>query len=151
MLKDLLDALKETIELAQDLACDLPLVYSYIGQLLALPLVRRIVHFKDLLEISKPQIELNNGERILKNVFKSIEQHHSQAILIQLYNEANINFQQFLENESASLNDFVKENVSFFFFFNNDDLLIFFSIRNLITSFKRKQQMKWRKQVLVKL
>lgn len=117
MLKDLLDALKETIEGAQDLACDLPLVYNYIGQFLALPFVRRIVHFKDLLEISKPQIELSNGERILKNVFKSIEQHHSQTILIQLYNEANINFQQFLENKSASLNDFVKENVSFFTIF----------------------------------
>lgn len=111
MLRDLLDALKETIELAQDLACDLPLVYSYIGQLLALPLVRRVVHFKDVLEISKPQLE-TNGAIILKNVLNVIEQKHDKEILSKLFNESNVDFQQFLEH-SLPLNEFMKENVRF--------------------------------------
>jgi translation initiation factor 4G len=129
MLRDLLDALKETIQLAKDLACDLPFVYSYIGQFLALPLVRRLVQFKDLLQISKPPIESNNaesinkeeeeeesnnGEQILKNVFKTIEQQFDKQTLTLLFNEANINFQSFLENDSASLIEFLKENVSIF-------------------------------------
>lgn len=116
MMRDLLDAFKETIELAQDLACDLPLVYNYIGQLLALPIVKRMVHFKDLLEISKPlqnntSDENNNAEKVLKNIFKIIEQQHSKDVLSQLYNDANINFQLFLESESTSLEEFMKENV----------------------------------------
>lgn len=111
MLRDLLDALKETIELAQDLACDLPLVYSYIGQLLALPLVRRVVHFKDVLEISKPQLE-TNGAIILKNVLNVIEQKHDKEILSKLFNESNVDFQLFLEH-SLPLNEFMKENVRF--------------------------------------
>jgi hypothetical protein len=111
MTKDLLDALKDTLELAQDLACDLPLVYNYIGQLLALPLVKRILQFKDLLNISKSQIEeFGNGETILKNIMKVIEQNHGKNALVQL-NDANIDFRMFLNKES-NLDDFLKENVS---------------------------------------
>lgn len=109
MVKELLDAMKEIIELAQDLVCDLPLVYSYIGQLLALPLAKRIIYFKDLLEISKSQIETNNGEIILKNVFRIIEQQHGKDSFLQLYNEANIDFQMFLDQETP-LNDFLNAN-----------------------------------------
>lgn len=113
MLRDLLDALKETLELAQELACDLPLVYSYIGQFVALPLVKRIILFKDFLEISKPQIECGNGEQILKNTFKIIEQKFSKEQLIQLYNEANINFESFIDTASNTWSSFVKDNVRY--------------------------------------
>lgn len=121
MTRDLLDALKETLELAQDLACDLPLVYSYIGQFIALPLVKRIISFSDLLEISKPQIECKNGEQILRNTFKVIEQKFSKETLIQLHSEAaNINFESFVDTESNTWNSFVKENVSVLFDMNVD-------------------------------
>lgn len=114
MTRDLLDALKETLDLAQDLACDLPLVYSYIGQYVALPLIKRIIGFKDFLEISKPQIECKNGEKILKNTLKTIEQKFSQETLVELYNESNINFESFFELKSnLSLSSFLKENVSY--------------------------------------
>lgn len=107
--KDLLNALKEIIELAQDLVCDIPLVYSYIGQLVALPLVKRIIYFRDLLDISKTQIEMNCGEVILKNVFQIIEQYHGKDSLFQLYSEAKIDFKLFL-TEEQKLNDFLNTN-----------------------------------------
>jgi translation initiation factor 4G len=112
MTRDLLDALKETLELAQDLACDLPLVYSYIGQFVSLPLVKRIIGFKDFLEISKPQIECKNGEKILKNVLKAMEQKFGKDSLIQVFKEANINFEAFLDTECNNWDKFLKENVS---------------------------------------
>ncbi|KAG5682138.1 hypothetical protein PVAND_011512 [Polypedilum vanderplanki] len=109
--KDLLDALKETIELAQDLACDLPLVYNYIGQFLALPLTKRIISLKDLYDISKSQIdEFSNGEVILKNVFKIIDARHGKDALSQLYCEANTNLQLFLDTANTQLSEFLKEN-----------------------------------------
>lgn len=110
VIKDLLDALKEIIEFAQDLVCDLPLVYSYIGQLIALPITKRIFDFKDLLNISKSQIEVNNGEVILKNVFRIIEQQHEKDALLQLYNESNVDFQMFLD-QNTQLKDFLNSNV----------------------------------------
>lgn len=113
MSRDLLDALKETLELAQDLACDLPLVYVYIGQFVAMPLVKRIITFNDFLEISKPQIECMNGEKILKNTFKVIEQKFKKETLQQLFTEANINFELFLNSDNSSLIEFLKKNVSF--------------------------------------
>jgi hypothetical protein len=114
MTRDLLDALNNTIELAEDLFCDLPHVFSYIGQFIALPLVRRLFQFSDLLKISKPQIERENGERILKNVFKMIEQQFDKQTLTSLFNETDINFQSFLKNDIDSVSKFMKENVSIF-------------------------------------
>lgn len=113
MTNHLLEALQDTIELAQDLACDLPHVYSYIGQLLALPLLKRIVQVKDLLMMSKMEIEANNGATILKNVFKIFEQKYEKEGLTQLYNEADVDFQLFLGSE-MNLSDFLKENVRYF-------------------------------------
>lgn len=110
MTRDLLDALKETLELAQDLACDLPLVYSYIGQFVALPLVKRIIGFKDFLEISKPQIECGNGEKILINTLKIIEQRFSKETLLQLHKEANICLGSFLNADRLAI--FLTENVN---------------------------------------
>lgn len=120
MTKDLLDALKEIIELAQDLVCDLPLVYNYIGQLLALPLMKRILYFKDLLDISKSQEVFNNGEIILKNVLKTIEQKHGENSASILYNEAkeaSVDFQMFM-NDGTLLNEFLNANVGVYFFTN---------------------------------
>jgi translation initiation factor 4G len=109
---DLLEALKEIIDAAQDSSCDLPHVYTYIGQLLALLLLKRIVHFKDLLEISKTEIEGNNGATVLKNVLRVFETKYDKPALTQLYQEAGCDFQQFLDSETK-LGEFLKENVSF--------------------------------------
>ncbi|CRK98546.1 CLUMA_CG011897, isoform A [Clunio marinus] len=106
---DLLDALKETIDLAKDLVCDLPHVYSYIGQLLALLMLKRIVQFEDLLVMSQSEIEANNGGTILKNVFKVFEQKYEKEGLRQLYQESKIQFQEFL-GDDTQLCDFLKEN-----------------------------------------
>lgn len=112
MTSDLLEALQETFELAQDLACDLPKIYCYIGQLLALPLLKRIVQLKDLLKMSSLEIEANNGATVLKNVLKVFEQKYGNESLLQLYNEGDVDFQLFLESETK-LSDFLKENVRF--------------------------------------
>lgn len=112
MTKDLLEALQDTLELAQDLACDLPHVYTYIGQLLALPLLKRIVQVKDLLAMSNKEIEANNGATILRNVFKIFEQKYEKEGLSQLYSEAGIDFQMFLDSDTK-LSEFLQENVSF--------------------------------------
>lgn len=111
MTGELLQALKETFELAQDLACDLPKIYCYLGQLLALPLLKRIVHCKDVLAMSKNEIEADNGSTVLKNVFKVFEQKYQKEGLSQLYNEAGVDFQLFLDKETK-LGDFLTENVS---------------------------------------
>lgn len=135
MTKDLLVALQEIFEVAQDLACDLPKIYNYLGQLLALPLLRRIIQVKDLLEMSKLEIEVKNGATVLKNVFSVFEQKYQKESLIQLYKEAGIDFQLFLDEETK-LADFLKENVRnktkknfqrhnqlIFFYFQNFDYL----------------------------
>jgi translation initiation factor 4G len=111
MTADLLAALQDTIELAQDLACDLPKIYCYLGQLLALPLLKRIVHLKDLLTMSKLEIEANNGATVLKNVFQVFEQKFEKEGLCQLYNEAGVDFQEFLDSDTQ-FTEFLKENVS---------------------------------------
>lgn len=111
MTSDLLEALQEIVEVAQDLACDLPHVYVYIGQLLALSLLKRIIHFKDLLAMSKTEIEANNGATVLKNVLKVFEQKYEKQALTQVYNEAGIDFQLFLDSETT-LKGFLQENVS---------------------------------------
>lgn len=112
MTADLLEALQETFELAQDLACDLPKIYCYIGQLLALPLLKRIVQLKDLLVMSKLEIEACNGATVLKNVLTVFEQKYGKDPLIQLYNEGGVDFQLFLDNDTK-LSEFLKENVRF--------------------------------------
>lgn len=112
MTDDLLEALHETMGLAQDLACDLPKIYCYIGQLLALPLLKRIVQVKDLLTMSKLEIEANNGATVLKNVFKVFEQKYEKEGLCQLYKEAGVDFQMFLDSDTK-FSDFLNENVSF--------------------------------------
>lgn len=109
MSSDLLEALKEIIEIAQDLACDLPKIYNYIGQLLALPLLKRIVQVKDLLTVSKQEIEANNGGTVLKNVFTVFEQKYQKEGLKQLYTESGVDFQSFLDSETK-LDEFLKEN-----------------------------------------
>lgn len=111
MTEELLEALQETFELAQDLACDLPKIYCYLGQLLALPLLKGIVQFKDLLKMSKLEIEANNGETVLKNVFKVFEQKFEKEGLSQLFNSAGIDFQLFLDSDRKFI-DFLSENVS---------------------------------------
>lgn len=111
MTGELLESLKETFEVAQDLACDLPKIYCYLGQLLALPLLKRIIHAKDLLEMAKLEIEVNNGSTVLKNVFKVFEQKYQKEGLSQLFNEAGLDFQLFLDSETK-LGDFLTENVS---------------------------------------
>ena len=111
MTADLLEALQETFEHAQDLACDLPKIYCYIGQLLALPLLKRIVQFKDLLAMSKLEIEVNNGATVLKNILSVFEQKYGKESLIQLYQESGVDFQMFLDAETKP-SDFLKENVS---------------------------------------
>lgn len=118
MIKDFLDALKEMIDYAQDLECDLPLVYNYIGQLLALPLMKRIINFKDLLEISTSQIEANNGANIFKNVLAVIEQQHGKDSLKQLYEETNVDFQIFFGKDQL-LDDFLESVVRTLIFFNS--------------------------------
>lgn len=110
MTADVLEALQEIMEQAQDLACDLPKIYCYIGQLLALPLLKRIVHVKDLLTIAKLEIEANNGATVLKNIFDVFEQKYEKEPLVQLYKEAGIDFQLFLDSETK-LGEFLKENV----------------------------------------
>lgn len=110
MTQDLLEALQATFEVAQDLACDLPKIYSYLGQVLALPLLRRIVQVKDLLTMSKLEIEVNNGATVLKNVFTVFEQKYQKESLSQLYNEAGIDLQLFLAADTK-LAEFLKENV----------------------------------------
>lgn len=111
MTADLLEALQETFELAQDLACDLPKIYCYLGQLLALPLLKRIVELKDLLAMSKLEIEANNGATVLKNVLAVFEQKYGKE-LIQLYNEGGVDFQNFLDS-GTKLSEFLQENVRF--------------------------------------
>lgn len=112
MTADLLEALQETFELAQDLACDLPKIYCYIGQLLALPLLKRIVQLKDLLAMSKLEIEVNNGATVLRNVLQVFEQKYGKDPLIQLYNEGGVDFQNFLDSDTK-LSEFLVENVNF--------------------------------------
>lgn len=112
MTADFQGALKETFELAQDLACDLPKIYSYIGQLLALPLLKRVIAVNDLLTLSKQEIEASNGATVLRNVFSVFEQKYQKEGLTQLYNEAGVDFQKFLDSDTK-LDDFLKENVSF--------------------------------------
>lgn len=109
MTKDFLDALQETIDTAQDLVCDLPHIYRYIGQVLALPLLRRIIHVTDLLVISKTEIESANGATMLKNVFTVFQEKFEKEGLRQLYTEAGIDFQKFLSDQK--LVDFLNENV----------------------------------------
>lgn len=112
MTEDLLNALQEIMEGAQELSCDLPHVYSYIGQLLALPLLKRILHIKDLVAIAKTEIEMKNGATVIKNMFKVFEQKYEKEGLMQLYNEAGVDFQIFLDGETK-LGEFLKENVRF--------------------------------------
>lgn len=114
MLRDFLDALQETIENAPELVCDLPHIYTYIGQLLALPLLRRIIHVTDFLRITKSEIEANNGAKILKNVFNVFEQKFGKEGLRQLFNDAildKFDFKEFLDSDTQLI-DFFKENVS---------------------------------------
>ena len=111
MTEDFIEALHDTFEVAQDLACDLPKIYCYIGQLLALPLLKRIVQVTDLLDMSKQEIEVNNGGTVLKNVFKVFEQKYEKEALCQLYREAGIDFQSFLDSDTK-LGEFLIENVS---------------------------------------
>lgn len=110
MTKDLLDSLRDIMEVAQDLVNDLPLIYQYMAQLLALPLLKRIIHVKDLLEMSKVEIELGNGGTIIKEIFKTFESKYEKQGLTQLYNECDVNFQVFLGD--INLEKFLKENVS---------------------------------------
>lgn len=113
--RDLIDALQDIFEVAQDLACDLPHVYCYIGQLLAQPLLKRIVHIQDLLQMSKNEIEVSNGATVILNIFKVFEQKYEKKSLALLYKEnvttVKFDFQQFLDAETQ-LYDFFKQNVS---------------------------------------
>lgn len=111
VVNNLLEALQEILLLAADLSCDLPKIYCYIGQILALPLLKRIVALRDVLEMSKQEIAAENGAKVLVNVLTVFEQKYEKAGLSQLYNEAGVDFQMFL-NSDAKLEDFLKENVS---------------------------------------
>ena len=108
---DLLEALQEIFELAQDLACDLPHVYMYMGQLMALPLLKRIIHFKEVLAMSIKEIDVKNGATVLKNILKVFEQKYDKQALTQVFNESGVDFQLFLDSETK-LAEFLKENVS---------------------------------------
>lgn len=104
-------ALQELIESAAELVCDLPHVFRYIGEILALPIIKRIILVSDLLEISNIEIERNNGASVLKNVLKVLEEKHEKTAAQQLYNESKGDFQKFIDKDT-NLNEFLKENVS---------------------------------------
>ena len=108
---DLLSALEKIYGEASDLSIDLPLYYTYMGQYLALPLLKRIIYVKDWLKILDSEIKANKGGVNLKQTFTTFENKYGKDSLCQLYDEANINFQQLL-GENDKLEEFLKENVS---------------------------------------
>lgn len=106
-------AYQEIMEIASELACDLPHVFRYIGQLLALPVQKRIVPTRDLIQISKNEIERRNGSTVLKNLFDVFEQKFGKQALCQLYRESpESDFNKFLNVDDSQLKSFLQENVS---------------------------------------
>lgn len=110
---DVLSALETIFESASDLCCDVPLFYNYISQYLSLPLLKRIIHVKDWLKITDVEIKAEKGSVHVKEVFKTFEMKYGTDSLCQLYDESNVNFQQFL-SETEKLEEFLKTNVSFY-------------------------------------
>ncbi|CAO1407238.1 unnamed protein product [Diamesa tonsa] len=106
---NVLSALETILESASDHVCDAPLFYTYFSQYLSLPLLKRIIHVKDWLKITDMEIKAEKGGVHVKETFKTFEKKYGKDSLCQLYDEANINFQQFLcENEK--LEEFLKTN-----------------------------------------
>lgn len=106
-------AYQEIMEIASELACDLPHVFRYIGQLLALPVQKRIVLTRDLIQISKNEIERSNGSTVLKNIFDVFELKFGKNALFQLYRESSeSDFNKFLNGDDSQLKSFLHENVS---------------------------------------
>lgn len=128
---ELIGCYKELLEIASELVCDLPHVYRYIGETLALPVLKRILLMHELFKISKVEIERRNGSKIIENLFKVFESKFGKNALRQLFIESGDLNAKFLEGV-ATLNDFLTENVSFSncFSFISHHINSFSSIRN---------------------
>ena len=81
--------------------------------------------------MSKMEIQANNGETVIKNIFKVFEQKYGKEGLITLYSTANFDFLKFLSGD-RNLNDFLAENVSSIFFSSENVcwFLLFFFTQN---------------------
>lgn len=104
-------ALQELMESASELACDLPHVFRYIGEILVTPISKRVIQVCDLLEISNIEIERDNGATVLKNLLTVVDQKHGRKTVQQLYNENKVDFEKFLHKDT-NLTDFFMDNVS---------------------------------------
>jgi hypothetical protein len=111
-LTDVLNALKEVFDLASDLRVDLPKIYHYISQYLALPLYKGVITLKDVLFTASSEIEANNGDTVLKEILQLVELKYGQQTVCQI--SSDLDFKLFLLEKDEG--GFLKDTVSILLF-----------------------------------